>query len=101
MDDVLAKALVAVAVIVANYFFSKFVSFRRKNKADAPALSQEECADEESGAPLTEGNRAPKAAVNPANDNAPENENATQNGNEPVSGEIPENENAPKEGNAE
>ena len=101
MDDVLAKALVAVAVIVANYFFSKFVSFRRKNKADAPALPQEECAGEESEAPLTEGNRAPEAAVNPANDNAPENENATQNGNEPVSGEMPENENAPKEGNAE
>ena len=33
MHDVLAKALVSVAVIIANYFFSKFVAFRRKKEA--------------------------------------------------------------------
>ena len=54
MHDIVAKALVAVAVIVDNYFFSKFVAFRRKKNAsgglpDDAVMSHEVCGNTPSG----------------------------------------------------
>lgn len=101
MNDVLAKALVAVAVIVANYFFSKFVAFRRKKKADEPALPQEERAGEGSCAPLSESNHVSEnghvagSGEVPAVDNASENENVSE------SRRVQEDETEPKDGKAE
>lgn len=54
MHDIVAKALVAIVVIIANYFFSKFVAFRRKKNASGGQPEDAVMPHEDSGSDPSE-----------------------------------------------